>query len=219
MYKHFFKRFFDFCIALVALIIVSPIIIVVAIWLHFANKGAGAWFLQERPGKDGKIFKVIKFKTMTDERGPDGELLSNAERLTKVGRFVRAASLDELPQLINVLKGDMALIGPRPLLTWFLPLYDEMQMRRHEVRPGITGWAQVNGRNTVTYGQKFKYDVWYVDHLTMWLDIKILWMTVMNVIKRKDIGNGLQDEVDDLGWNARKKEAEKLFEEKFRNKK
>lgn len=219
MYKHFFKRFFDFSISLVALIIVSPIIIVVAIWLHFANKGAGAWFLQERPGKDGKIFKVIKFKTMTDERGPDGELLSNAERLTKVGRFVRAASLDELPQLINVVKGDMALIGPRPLLTWFLPLYDETQMRRHEVRPGITGWAQVNGRNTVTYGEKFKYDVWYVDHLTMGLDIKILWMTVMNVIKRKDIGNGLQDEVDDLGWNARKKEAIELFEKNFRNKK
>ena len=219
MYKHFFKRFFDFCISLVALIIVSPIIIVVAIWLHFANKGAGAWFIQERPGKDGKIFKVIKFKTMTDERGPDGELLSNAERLTKVGKFVRAASLDELPQLINVVKGDMALIGPRPLLTWFLPLYDETQMRRHEVRPGITGWAQVNGRNTVTYGEKFKYDVWYVDHLTMWLDIKILWMTVMNVLKRKDIGNGLQDEVDDLGWNARKKEAIELFEKNFRNKK
>ena len=218
MYKHFFKRLFDFCISLVALIIVSPIIIVVAIWLHFANKGAGAWFLQERPGKDGKIFKVIKFKTMTDERGPDGELLSNAERLTKVGRFVRAASLDELPQLLNVVKGDMALIGPRPLLTWFLPLYDETQMRRHEVRPGITGWAQVNGRNTVTYGEKFKYDVWYVDHLTMWLDIKILWMTVMNVLKRKDIGNGLQDEVDDLGWNARKKEAIELFEKNFRNK-
>lgn len=219
MYKHFFKRFFDFCISLVALIIVSPIIIVVAIWLHFANKGAGAWFLQERPGKDGKVFKVIKFKTMTDERGPDGELLSNAERLTKVGKFVRAASLDELPQLINVVKGDMALIGPRPLLTWFLPLYDETQMRRHEVRPGITGWAQVNGRNTVTYGDKFKYDVWYVDHLTMWLDIKILWMTVMNVLKRKDIGNGLQDEVDDLRWNARKKEAIELFEKNFRNKK
>ncbi len=219
MYKHFFKRFFDFCISLVALIIVSPIIIVVAIWLHFANKGAGAWFLQERPGKDGKVFKVIKFKTMTDERGPDGELLSNAERLTKVGKFVRAASLDELPQLINVVKGDMALIGPRPLLTWFLPLYDETQMRRHEVRPGITGWAQVNGRNTVTYGDKFKYDVWYVDHLTMWLDIKILWMTVMNVLKRKDIGNGLQDEVDDLGWKARKKEAIELFEKNFRNKK
>ena len=218
MYKHFFKRFFDFCISLVALIIVSPIIIVVAIWLHFANKGAGAWFLQERPGKDGKIFKVIKFKTMTDERGPDGELLSNAERLTKVGRFVRAASLDELPQLINVVKGDMALIGPRPLLTWFLPLYDETQMRRHEVRPGITGWAQVNGRNTVTYGEKFKYDVWYVDHLTMGLDIKILWMTVKNVLGSKDVGNGLQNEVDDLGWAERKKWAEKEFEKNYRNK-
>lgn len=217
MYKHFFKRFFDFSISLLALIIVSPIIIMVAIWLHFANKGAGAWFLQERPGKDGKIFKVIKFKTMTDEKGPHGELLSNAERLTKVGRFVRSASLDELPQLVNVVKGDMALIGPRPLLTWFLPLYDETQMRRHEVRPGITGWAQVNGRNTVTYSNKFKYDVWYVDHLSMWLDIKILWMTVMNVLKRKDIGNGLQDEVDDLGWNARKKEAIELFEKNFRN--
>ena len=218
MYKHFFKRFFDFWISLIALIVICPILIVIPIWLHFANKGAGAFFFQERPGKDGKIFKVIKFKTMTDERGPDGELLSNAERLTKVGRFVRAASLDELPQLINVVKGDMALIGPRPLLTWFLPLYDETQMRRHEVRPGITGWAQVNGRNTVTYGEKFKYDVWYVDHLTMWLDIKILWMTVMNVLKRKDIGNGLQDEVDDLGWNARKKEAIELFEKNFRNK-
>ena len=218
MYKHFFKRFFDFCISLVALIIVSPIIIVVAIWLHFANKGAGAWFLQERPGKDGKIFKVIKFKTMTDERGPDGELLSNAERLTKVGRFVRAASLDEWPQLINVVKGDMALIGPRPLLTWFLPLYDETQKRRHEVRPGITGWAQVNGRNTVTYGEKFKYDVWYVDHLTMWLDIKILWMTVKNVLGSKDVGNGLQNEVDDLGWAERKKWAEKEFEKNYRNK-
>ena len=219
MYKHFFKRFFDFCISLLALIIVSPIIIVVAIWLHFANKGAGAWFLQERPGKDGKIFKVIKFKTMTDERGPDGELLSNAERLTKVGRFVRAASLDELPQLINVVKGDMALIGPRPLLTWFLPLYDETQKRRHEVRPGITGWAQVNGRNLCKYSQKFEYDVWYVDNLSLWLDIKILRMTVMNVIRRKDIGNGLQNEVDDLGWGERKKEAEELFEKNFRNKK
>lgn len=219
MYKHFFKRFFDFCISLVALICVSPIIIVVAIWLHFANKGAGAWFLQERPGKNGKIFKVIKFKTMTDERGPDGELLSNAERLTKVGRFVRAASLDELPQLINVVKGDMALIGPRPLLTWFLPLYDDIQMRRHEVRPGITGWAQVNGRNTVSYGNKFKYDVWYVDHLSLGLDLKILYMTVKNVLSSKDIGNGLSDEVDDLGWNARKKEAEELFEKNYRNKK
>lgn len=219
MYRRFFKRFLDFWIALVALICVSPILIVVTIWLHFANKGAGAFFLQERPGKEGKVFKVIKFKTMTDERGPDGELLGNAERLTKVGRFVRAASLDELPQFINVLKGDMALIGPRPLLTWFLPLYDEMQMRRHEVRPGITGWAQVNGRNTVSYGNKFKYDVWYVDHLSFILDLKILYVTVKNVILHKDIANGLQDEVDDLGWNARKKEAAELFEKNFRNKK
>ncbi len=218
MYKHFFKRFLDFWISLIALICICPILLVVTIWLHFANKGAGAFFFQERPGKDGKIFKVIKFKTMTDERGTDGELLSNEQRLTKVGRFVRATSLDELPQLINVLKGDMALIGPRPLLTWFLPLYDENQVRRHEVRPGITGWAQVNGRNLCTYSQKFVYDVWYVDNLTLGLDIKILWMTVMNVIRRKDIGNGLQNEVDDLGWGERKKEAEQLFEEKYRNK-
>ena len=216
MYKHFFKRFFDFCIALIVLIIISPILLVVTIWIHFANKGAGAFFFQERPGKDGKIFKVVKFKTMTDERGADGELLSNEERLTKVGRFVRAASLDELPQLINVVKGDMALIGPRPLLTWFLPLYDKTQARRHEVRPGITGWAQVNGRNLCSYSQKFVYDVWYVDHLSLSLDLKILWMTVMNVIKRKDIGNGLQNEVDDLGWGERKKEAERLFEEQYR---
>lgn len=219
MYKHFFKRLLDFCISLVALIIASPIMLIVAILLYSFNKGAGVFFFQERPGKDGKVFKVIKFKTMTDERGSDGELLSNAERLTKVGKFVRAASLDELPQLINVVKGDMALIGPRPLLTWFLPLYDETQARRHEVRPGITGWAQVNGRNLCTYSQKFVYDVWYVDNLSLGLDIKILWMTVMNVIKRKDIGNGLQNEVDDLGWGERKKEAEELFEKNFRNKK
>ena len=219
MYKHFFKRFFDFFISLIALIIVSPILILVAIWLHFANKGAGAFFFQERPGKDGKIFKVVKYKTMTDERGPDGELLSNAERLTKVGRFVRSASLDELPQLINVVKGDMALIGPRPLLTWFLPLYNQEQARRHEVRPGITGWAQVNGRNTVSYGNKFKYDVWYVDHLSIGLDLKILYMTIKNVLKSKDIGNGLSNEVDDLGWNIRRKEAEEMFEKYYRNKK
>lgn len=219
MYKHFFKRLFDFWIALIALGCVSPILLIVAIWLHFANKGAGAFFFQERPGLNGKIFKVVKFKTMTDKRGPDGELLSNAERLTKVGRFVRAASLDELPQLINVVKGDMALIGPRPLLTWFLPLYDKEQARRHEVRPGITGWAQVNGRNTVSYGNKFKYDVWYVDHLSFGLDLKILYMTVMNVLASKDIGNGLSDEVDDLGWNERRKEAEELFEKYYRNNK
>lgn len=219
MYKHFFKRFFDFCISLVALIIVSPILLIVALLLTFFNKGAGVFFLQERPGKDNKVFKVIKFKTMTDERDANGELLPNKDRLTPFGKFVRAASLDELPQLINVVKGDMALIGPRPLLTWFLPLYDGTQIRRHEVRPGITGWAQVNGRNLVSYSQKFVYDVWYVDHLSLALDLKILWMTVMNVIKRKDIGNGLQNEVDDLGWGDRKKEAEQLFEQNYRNKK
>ena len=218
MYKHFFKRFFDFCISLAALIIVSPILLIVALLLIFFNKGAGVFFLQERPGKDNKVFKVIKFKTMTDERDANGDLLPNKDRLTPFGKFVRAASLDELPQLINVVKGDMALIGPRPLLTWFLPLYDNTQIRRHEVRPGITGWAQVNGRNLVSYSQKFVYDVWYVDHLSFALDLKILWMTVMNVIKRKDIGNGLQNEVDDLGWGDRKKEAEQLFEQNYRNK-
>lgn len=217
MYAHFFKRLFDFLISLVALILVSPVLLIVAILLLFFNKGAGVFFVQERPGKDNKIFKVIKFKTMTDERDSEGNLLPNKERLTPFGRFVRATSLDELPQLINVVKGDMALIGPRPLLTWFLPLYDETQIRRHEVRPGITGWAQVNGRNLVTYSQKFIYDVWYVDHLSFGLDIKILWMTVMNVIRRKDIGNGLQNEVDDLNWGERKEEAEELFEKNFRN--
>ncbi len=218
MYKNFFKRIIDFTLALIGLISVSPILLLVTIWLHFANKGGGAFFFQERPGLHGKIFKIIKFKTMTDERDANGELLPNNERLTKVGRLVRAASIDEFPQLFNVLKGDMALIGPRPLLTWFLPLYDKEQARRHEVRPGITGWAQVNGRNTLTYGSKFKYDVWYVDHLSFALDLKIFYMTIKNVLSSKDIGNGLQDEVDDLGWNARKREAEKLFEQYYRNK-
>lgn len=218
MYKHFFKRFFDFWISLVALIIVSPILLVVAILLLFFNKGAGVFFLQERPGKNNKIFKVVKFKTMTDEKDAEGNLLPNKDRLTPFGRFVRATSLDELPQLINVVKGDMALIGPRPLLTWFLPLYDETQIRRHEVRPGITGWAQVNGRNLCTYSQKFVYDVWYVDHLSFSIDMKILWMTVMNVIRSKDVGNGLQNEVDDLGWAEKKAWAEKEFETNYRNK-
>lgn len=218
MYKHCLKRVFDFCISLIALLLVSPILLVVSVLLLFFNKGAGVFFLQERPGKNNRIFKVIKFKTMTDERDANGELLPNKDRLTPFGRFVRATSLDELPQLINVVKGDMALIGPRPLLTWFLPLYDSTQIRRHEVRPGITGWAQVNGRNLCSYSQKFVYDVWYVDHLSLGLDLKILWMTVMNVIRRKDIGNGLQNEVDDLGWGERKKEAEELFEKNFRNK-
>jgi undecaprenyl phosphate N,N'-diacetylbacillosamine 1-phosphate transferase len=201
MYKLFFKRFFDFWISLIALICISPILLVVTIWLHFANKGAGAFFLQKRPGKGGKIFKVVKFKTMTDERDEEGNLLPDEKRLTRVGHLVRSTSIDELPQLFNVLKGDMALIGPRPLLVDFLPLYSKEQARRHEVRPGITGWAQVNGRNTMKYSKKFEYDVWYVDHLTLGLDLKILWMTIMNVIKRKDIGEDMYDETDDLGWN------------------
>ena len=189
MYKFFFKRVLDFGISLIALIIISPILLAVTIWLHFANKGAGAFFFQERPGKDGKIFKVIKFKTMTDERGADGNLLPDAQRLTKVGRFVRSTSLDELPQLINVLKGDMALIGPRPLLVKYLPLYSKEQMRRHEVRPGISGWAQCHGRNNISWTEKFKLDVWYVDHCTLWTDLQVIWITVMKVLTRADINN------------------------------
>ena len=187
MYKKFFKRFFDFWIAFFVLICLSPVLIVVTIWLHFANKGAGAFFLQERPGKDAKIFKVIKFKTMTDERGADGKLLPDAERLTKVGKFVRSTSIDELPQLINVLKGDMAIIGPRPLLVKYLPLYSEEQMRRHEVRPGLGGWAQCHGRNALSFTERFKLDVWYVDHCSLWLDLKILWMSIMKALKRTGI--------------------------------
>lgn len=201
MYKHFFKRLFDFLISLVAIIFISPILLVVTIWLHFANKGAGAFFFQKRPGRNGKIFEVIKFKTMTDERDAEGNLLPDEKRLTKVGHIVRSTSLDELPQLINVLKGDMALIGPRPLLVEFLPLYSKEHARRHEVRPGITGWAQVNGRNTMKYSKKFEYDVWYVDHLSLSLDIKIIWKTIINVLRRKDIGEDMYDETDDLGWN------------------
>ena len=187
MYRRYFKRIFDFCISLIVLIIISPILLVVTIWLHFANKGAGVFFLQERPGKNGKIFKVIKYKTMTDERDENGELLPDEVRLTKVGKFVRSTSIDELPQLINVLKGDMALIGPRPLLPEYLPLYSKEQMRRHDVRPGISGWAQCHGRNAITWTKKFEYDVWYVDHLSLMTDIKVIWITIMKVLKRADI--------------------------------
>lgn len=189
MYKKFFKRFMDFCIALIALICISPILLVVTIWLHFANKGAGAFFFQERPGKDAKIFKVIKFKTMTDERDAEGNLLPDAQRLTKIGKFLRSTSIDELPQLINVFKGDMALIGPRPLLPKYLPLYSQEQMRRHEVRPGISGWAQCHGRNAISWTEKFKLDVWYVDHCTLWTDIQVIFITIRNVIMRKDINS------------------------------
>lgn len=187
MYKHFFKRFLDFWISLIALICISPILIVVTIWLHFANKGAGAFFTQDRPGKDEKIFKCIKFKSMTDERDADGNLLPEAQRLTKVGAFIRKFSIDELPQLINVLKGDMAFIGPRPLLPKYIPLYNEEQHRRHEVRPGISGWAQVHGRNNISWTEKFKLDVWYVDHCSMWIDIKVIFLTIKNVLISKDI--------------------------------
>ena len=221
MYKHFFKRVLDFSIALIALICISPILLVVTVWLHFANKGAGAasppspspkgeetasggnkgWlrrflnpviFTQERPGLHGKIFKVIKFKTMTDERDEEGNLLPDAQRLTKVGRFVRSTSIDELPQLINVLKGDMSLIGPRPLLPQYLPLYNKEQARRHEVRPGISGWAQCHGRNAISWTEKFKLDVWYVDHVSLWTDIKVIWITIMKVLKRADINEAGQ---------------------------
>ena len=220
-----------------ALLILCVPLLLVTIWLHFANKGAGSltpnpspkgegpasggessWlrrflgpviFTQERPGKDAKIFKVIKFKTMTDERDADGNLLPDEKRLTKVGRLVRSLSIDELPQLINVLKGDMALIGPRPLLVQYLPLYTKEQARRHEVRPGITGWAQVHGRNLLVLSKKFEYDVWYVDNLSLGLDLKIIYLTIMNVIKRSDIGEGAgnMQEVDDLGFMDRLNQA------------
>ena len=187
MYKKGIKRVLDFSVALVALIILSPFLIIVSIWLYFANKGAGVFFTQERPGKNGKIYKVIKFKTMTDERGPDGNLLPDAQRLTKIGRTVRSLSIDELPQLLNILKGDMALIGPRPLMPKYLPIYSAEQFRRHEVRPGITGWAQTHGRNNITWTKKFELDVWYVDHLSFWLDIKIFFLTIKKIFLREDI--------------------------------
>lgn len=187
MYKHFFKRLIDFILVLCVLLVIWPILLVITVWLHFANKGAGAFFTQDRPGKNGKIFKVIKYKTMTDERDADGNLLPDADRLTKVGRFVRSTSIDELPQLINVLKGDMALIGPRPLLPQYLPLYSPAQARRHEVRPGITGWAQINGRNAISWTKKFEYDVWYVDHCSFLLDLKIVFLTIKKVFIREGI--------------------------------
>ena len=187
MYKYFFKRLIDFIIVFCVLVVIWPILLIITLWLHFANKGAGAFFAQERPGKGGKVFKVIKFKTMTDERDADGNLLPDADRLTNVGRFVRSTSIDELPQLINVLKGDMALIGPRPLLVQYLPLYSKEQARRQDVRPGITGWAQVNGRNAISWTKKFELDVWYVDHCSFWLDVKIIFLTIKKVFVREGI--------------------------------
>ena len=189
MYKVFFKRFLDIAISGLALLLIGWFIALVALFLHFANKGAGIFFLQDRPGKDEKIFKVIKFKTMTDECDEEGNLLPDENRLTRVGKFVRSTSIDELPQLINVFKGDMSLIGPRPLLVQYLPLYNEVQHRRHEVRPGISGWAQCHGRNAISWKEKFELDVWYVDHCTLWVDLEIIFYTIKNVVMRKNINS------------------------------
>lgn len=201
MYRHFFKRIFDFVLALLALVCLSPLLLVVAVWLHFANKGAGVFFLQQRPGLHGKLFKIIKFKTMTDERAPDGTLLPDMQRLTRVGRFVRSTSIDELPQLVNVLKGDMALIGPRPLLPQYLPLYSPEQARRHDVRPGITGWAQCHGRNAISWAEKFKLDVWYVDHLSLKTDINVIFTTIKTVIHRDGINESANATMEPFNGN------------------
>ena len=187
MYRNYLKRFLDFWIALIVLIAISPLLLVVTIWLHFANQGAGVFFTQERPGKNARIFKIIKFKTMTDERDADGNLLPDEQRLTKVGSWVRSTSIDELPQLFNVLKGDMSLIGPRPLVVEYLPLYSKEQARRHEVRPGISGWAQCHGRNAISWTEKFRLDVWYVDHVSLKTDVEIVWITIRKVLRRADI--------------------------------
>ena len=187
MYKRCLKRVIDFILVFIVLVVIWPILLLITIWLHFTNKGAGVFFTQERPGKDGRIFRVIKFKSMTDERDAEGKLLPDAKRLTHVGKFVRATSIDELPQLINVLKGDMALIGPRPLLPEYLPLYSEEQARRHEVRPGITGWAQVNGRNAISWSRKFELDVWYVEHCSLLLDVRIMLLTIKKVFAKEGI--------------------------------
>ena len=189
MYRHCIKRLLDFFISLLAIIALSPLFVIVTVWLHFANKGAGAFFLQERPGLNSRVFKVIKFKTMTDEKDKNGNLLPDENRLTKVGKFVRSTSIDELPQLFNVLKGDMSLIGPRPLLVKYLPLYSEKQKRRHNVRPGITGWAQCHGRNAISWTQNFEYDIWYVDNLSFATDMKVIWRTIIAVIKRSGISH------------------------------
>lgn len=201
MYKHFLKRVFDFIISFIALALIGWFLTIVVVWLHFANKGAGVFLLQERPGKDGKLFKVIKFKTMTDQRDENGELLPDGIRLTKVGKFVRSTSIDELPQLVNVLRGDMSLIGPRPLLPEYLPLYNKEQMRRHELRPGISGWAQCHGRNAISWTEKFILDVWYVDHCTLSTDIMIIFITVKNVLLRKNINSETADTMEAFNGN------------------
>lgn len=204
MYRHFLKRVFSFTIVFVAMLFIWWIIAIIAIWLHFANKGAGAFFYQNRAGKDGKIFHVMKFKSMTDERDAEGKLLPDAQRLTTIGRFIRMTSIDELPQLFNVLKGDMALVGPRPLLPEYTPLYDETQRRRLEVKPGITGWAQVHGRNGLKLSKRFEMDVYYVDHVSLWMDIKILWLTFYGLFATKvEVDRGALEGVDDLGFDKK----------------
>ena len=201
MYKHCLKRLIDVLFSAIALLLIGWLLLIIAMWLHFANKGAGAFFLQDRPGKGGKIFRVIKFKSMTDERDAEGNLLPGEQRITRIGKFIRKYSIDELPQIINVLKGEMSFVGPRPLMPRYLALYSPEQARRHEVRPGITGWAQVNGRNTITWTEKFKLDVWYVDNCSLWLDIRILWKTVMNVLTHKGIDSGA-DKVGAVGFDG-----------------
>lgn len=201
MYKRFFKRLFDFLISACVLLITWPFLLIIISILRFSNHGAGVFFTQSRPGKNGKIFKLIKFKSMTDERDADGNLLPDAQRLTKIGRFIRSASLDELPQLINVLKGDMSLIGPRPLLPEYLPLYSKEQARRHEVRPGITGWAQVHGRNAISWQDKFKLDMWYVDHCSFAVDLKIIWLTIKKVIVREGISSSTSETMEPFTGN------------------
>lgn len=193
LYRDCFKRVFDFTAAACALVVSSPLLVGVSVWLHFANKGAGVFFTQERPGKNGKIFRVVKFKSMTDERGADGELLPNEQRITAVGRFLRSTSLDELPQLFNILRGDISIVGPRPLRVEYLPLYSREQARRHDVLPGVTGWAQVHGRNAISWTRKFELDVWYVDHVSFATDMKILFLTALKVLKRADINSGTKE--------------------------
>ena len=200
-YREHAKRWLGFTLSLLAIVCLSPLLLVVTVWLHFANKGAGAFFFQERPGRGGKIFKIVKYKTMTDERDAEGNLLPDEARLTRVGRFVRSTSIDELPQLFNVLKGDMALIGPRPLLVQYLPLYSPEQARRHEVRPGITGWAQCHGRNTLSWSEKFRLDVWYVDHCTFANDVKVIFSTIKKVIARDGISQEGQATMEAFNGN------------------
>lgn len=201
MYRYFFKRVFDIIASLVILVLLSPILLVICLWLHFANKGAGVFFYQQRPGLHGELFSIIKFKSMTDEKDSEGNLLPNEQRITKIGALLRKTSLDELPQFINVLKGDMSMIGPRPLVIRYLDLYSPEQARRHDVRPGITGWAQVNGRNAISWTRKFELDVWYVDHVSLWLDLKIFYMTVVNILRRKDIDSN-SGKVGAIGFNG-----------------